>query len=647
MSWFGTTPRWVMPEAGQDQGSNQQVQAPFARGTAAAPLQQASENAGQGWAAVDNSLSSHKGCGFRLRQRLRCFCEGGRRCRSEDPEFSPRQPSIVPGVLSSWVGDNVLAMSRPSERRNAQYGTLSALVAAGVTGVINLQEIGEHAHCGDGLAPGSAFSYHPESLMDVNILHLNYPFSDMGVPSLVQAMKVVQVMEGLVMRGGKVAVHCHAGLGRTGCIIACFLIYSEGMSPAEAVEYVRQHRPGSVQTHAQVRFVGMFDKYVSLLRSVYDVGESSGQVQEESEWHGRVERKRQGAEPEVSRSQSFSFSPPPKLKLSEASLPGAGKGDPVRRKASSSQKSLRRAEKKRERVRSLVQAGQKGPVPVKIDGSVRQVHRATIDSVHDLVALQRLQLHGIESKELRDFPQIFHKLFCVLKRSDGIASSQRRKWSLTAPPSLPSSPRSPRIGARVAPAGPRSLDLIMSCIWPWLPTDMLKLDPPGDDAPPTPTPEELSRIKVHVNRGNWRQVEGISPVCALHLFSDLVFSIHQPIVSAGDMHKLIQASTFHEASLSRCTRTILVRVALLLAALSAPLHEEPASPRKAPAATPSSATGAGDSAAPPRPLQASARFASFWFAWLLLRPAVCDEGALLHVTALAKMLRQPDQGGAA
>ena len=57
-------------------------------------------------------------------------------------------------------------------------------------------------------------------------------------------------------------------------------------------------------------------------------------------------------------------------------------------------------QKKRDRVRSLVQAGQKKPVPVKIDGSVRQVHRATINSVHDLLALQRLQLHSCRRLDL-------------------------------------------------------------------------------------------------------------------------------------------------------------------------------------------------------------------------------------------------------
>ena len=50
----------------------------------------------------------------------------------------------------------------------------------------------------------------------------------------------------------KIAVHCHAGLGRTGLAIACFFVFT-GIHDAEtAVTYTRRYRPGSLQTKAQV-----------------------------------------------------------------------------------------------------------------------------------------------------------------------------------------------------------------------------------------------------------------------------------------------------------------------------------------------------------------------------------------------------------
>jgi protein tyrosine phosphatase domain-containing protein 1 len=65
----------------------------------------------------------------------------------------------------------------------------------------------------------------------------------------------------------KVAVHCHAGLGRTGLAIACFLLASgQAASAPRAVEMVRAARPGSLQTQVQVVFVSIFEQYLQHLR---------------------------------------------------------------------------------------------------------------------------------------------------------------------------------------------------------------------------------------------------------------------------------------------------------------------------------------------------------------------------------------------
>ena len=50
--------------------------------------------------------------------------------------------------------------------------------------------------------------------------------------------------------GGRVAVHCAAGKGRTGTFLAAWFV-AEGAGAQAAMETVRALRPGSIETKAQ------------------------------------------------------------------------------------------------------------------------------------------------------------------------------------------------------------------------------------------------------------------------------------------------------------------------------------------------------------------------------------------------------------
>jgi hypothetical protein len=177
--------------------------------------------------------------------------------------------STQAGLHSSWVTDIVLAMARPWQQ-NLEAGALEQLKAHNFGMILNLQETGEHSACGPGLLAASGFSYAPETFMRAGIGYYHMPWPDMSVPSLPAIMRIVQVMQHVaVNEGRKIAVHCHAGLGRTGLAIACFLVFSRDFIPADAIAAVRTGRPGALQTDEQVAFVHIFRMWLLHLRYIF------------------------------------------------------------------------------------------------------------------------------------------------------------------------------------------------------------------------------------------------------------------------------------------------------------------------------------------------------------------------------------------
>jgi atypical dual specificity phosphatase len=118
---------------------------------------------------------------------------------------------------------------------------LTHLALRGISVVVNLHERG----------------HEPARLERLGLTQVHLPVADFAAPTPEQLAEGVNAIEQALAQGQGVAVHCAAGLGRTGTLLASFLV-ANGLEPAAAIAQVRTVRPGSVETATQVAAVEAF-----------------------------------------------------------------------------------------------------------------------------------------------------------------------------------------------------------------------------------------------------------------------------------------------------------------------------------------------------------------------------------------------------
>ena len=128
---------------------------------------------------------------------------------------------------------------------------LDTIAAFGATRLVTLMEPDELAYIG--VDPKRL----DREVQARGLAWLHLPIRNLSVPGTAWETTWAtagRLLRGELAEGGRFAMHCYAGLGRTGTVAARLLI-EHGCVPAEAIARVRGIRPGSIETREQEGYV--------------------------------------------------------------------------------------------------------------------------------------------------------------------------------------------------------------------------------------------------------------------------------------------------------------------------------------------------------------------------------------------------------
>ncbi len=96
---------------------------------------------------------------------------------------------------------------------------------------------------------------------DAGLMVVHEPVPDMTAPTLEQLQRCLSVIENAHQQNMGVAVHCAAGQGRTGTVLAAYLV-TKNHSAQDAIDTIRSLRPGSIETSDQVQILHALENHL-------------------------------------------------------------------------------------------------------------------------------------------------------------------------------------------------------------------------------------------------------------------------------------------------------------------------------------------------------------------------------------------------
>lgn len=136
----------------------------------------------------------------------------------------------MPRNFSWLIQDEIAGMARPM----SMVADLEFLKDNGIEAIVSLTEV----------------PLHKTLIEEFGFEYKHIPIPDLASPTQEQIEEFVSFVNNLTTSKKKIVVHCDAGIGRTGTMLACYLV-NKGCSASLAITEVRKKRPGSIETAEQ------------------------------------------------------------------------------------------------------------------------------------------------------------------------------------------------------------------------------------------------------------------------------------------------------------------------------------------------------------------------------------------------------------
>lgn len=158
-------------------------------------------------------------------------------------------PSLTP-ILFPTLAGKIYRCPMPFGPYDSDQTVFAALKAARLTAVVLLvADVEARAKSGRDLRA----LYAGEGWQ---VIHL--PVADFATPQPGEFQQAIEHTVALAAAGGNIAVHCNAGIGRTGLFLSALAARVLHLPAAQAIDWVRQYIPAAVETEQQRLFLSEY-----------------------------------------------------------------------------------------------------------------------------------------------------------------------------------------------------------------------------------------------------------------------------------------------------------------------------------------------------------------------------------------------------